>query len=194
MSNYPNFRESTSDEMLRAWDQYAHALTTIDETHRMIHDGFSYHCTSRTTVANGGDLDILLVNPAGSFPHMNGILFSLSDSPCDIKTYSGATTSAAGVVVTRWNRNLNSSNESKLIASTGPTITDLGTQIHDRFVPDAGGQGSKDVGLVTPNFGEEWILVPETEYIVRLTNNSGGSITVSMEMLWYEIGYDVGDD
>jgi hypothetical protein len=186
-----NFRGSTSDELMRAWDPFTHSLTMIGEKHRMIHDGFSYHCTDRAvSLANGADLDILLDNPAGNFPHINGILFSMGDSPCDLVSYEGVTTSASGTLAARFNRNRNSTNESAMLAYVGPTVTDLGLQVHDRFIPDAGGAGSNDVGVISPNFGEEWILKPATKYLVRLTNNSGGAITVGMEMLWYEVAYE----
>lgn len=185
------FRKSTTDEILRSWDAYSHSLTTIGEKHRMIHDGFSFHCTSRTaSLANLANLDILLDCPAGCFPHINGVLFSIEDSPIDIVTYEGTTTSSNGTAVPRFNRNRNSSNTSSMIAYSGPTVTGTGTQIHDRYVPPAGGVGSNDVGVVAPNFGEEWVLQPSTKYLVRLTNNSGAAITVAMEMLWYEIGYE----
>lgn len=178
-------------EDTRAMDAFAHALTTIDEPHRMVHDGFSFHATSRVvSLANAASHNILLAVPAGSFPHLRAMLVSLSDSPVDIESFEGTTTSADGTVITPFNRNRNSTNTPGVVLTHTPTISADGTQIHDRFVPDAGGQGSNDVGVVTPNLGEEWILAPSTKYLIRVTNNSGGAITISYEVLWYEIDYD----
>ena len=38
--------------------------------------------------------------------------------------------------------------------------------------------------------GSEWILKPETPWLIRLTNNSGATIDWSYEFSWYEISYD----
>ena len=185
------WRDSNNDEQLRSWDRYVHARCTIDHEHRMIHDGFAFHCTNRTVgVANGASADLLVSVPAGAYPHITAFIFSLSDSPIDLETYEGVTTSDDGTLLSRFNRNRNSSNTPTVEMFSAPTITDLGTRVHDRYVPDAGGQGSNQVGSLTPNLGEEWILRPATKYIVRLTNNSGGSLTYGMEALWYEVGYD----
>lgn len=185
------FRISNSDEERRSWDQRVHARTTIESTHRMIHDGFSFHATHRAaTLADTASFDVLIAVSAATFSHWNGLLYSLSDSPCDIETYEGTTTSADGTVITPYNRNRNSSNTPGAVLTHTPTITDLGTKIHDRFVPDQGGTGINDVGAISPNFGEEWITIPSTKYLMRLTNNSGAAITFTLEALWYEPNYE----
>lgn len=183
-------RQSAVRENRKAFDDYSCALTTIDSAHRNIHEGFSYHATGRVaSLANGASLEMLIVTGALCFPHINSALFSLADSPADIETYKDTTVSANGTEVPSWNRNLNSSNVAGCKLYSGPTITADGEQIHDRFIPDTGGTGINDVGTISPNFGEEWILTPSSNFMIRLTNNSGGAIQLSFEMLWYELGY-----
>jgi hypothetical protein len=187
-----NYRKAPSDENDFSWDPLVHARTVIESTHRMIHDGFSFHATGRVaSLANLASLELLITTGAACYPHISSALFSVSDAPLDIKTYKNTTVSASGSAVTINNRNLNSSNTPGLALYTGPTITGDGTQIHDRYVPAQGGTGVNQVGVITPDFGEEWILVPSSNYLVRLTNNSGGAVALSFEMLWYEPGYDI---
>jgi hypothetical protein len=74
---------------------------------------------------------------------------------------------------------------------TDPTVTDTGTQIHHVWVPPTGAGVGSSVGLSEVSFGEEWILKPSTDYILRITNGSGGAIDTWHEMLFYEVSYDV---
>jgi len=185
------FRVNPGDEEKFKFDGYTHAVTTITSDHRQVHDGMVFHITNRVaSLANAGEHDILVDVPAFTYPHIRAAIFSLSDSPCDIEAYEGTTTSADGSALTALNRNRNSTKTSSTTFYTGPTITGAGTQIHDRYVPDAGGQGSNQIGVITPTFGEEWILKPSTKYLLRLTNNSGGAITLSYEIIWYELSYE----
>ena len=184
------FRQSSTDEDRRSWDGYVHARTVIDHEHRMIHDGMAFHVTHRVaSLANGASFDILYSPPAFSFPHLTALLVSLADSPCDVLSYENVVTSDDGTALTPFNRDRNSTKTAQMGVTHSPTITDLGDLVHDRFVPDAGGQGSNSIGIITPNFGEEWILKPSTKMMTRVTNNSGGAITLTFEALWYEISY-----
>jgi hypothetical protein len=64
-----NFRANITRERLWAYDPYAHALTTISEEHRLIHDGMGYTVTRKhAAVANEGVSDILLAVPAVTYP------------------------------------------------------------------------------------------------------------------------------
>lgn len=190
MAHGRNWRNDLWDEALRCWDSIVHALTVMDHEHRMIHDGMAFHATHRTaSLANGGTLEGLIAVPAGAFPHMTGMLFTFGAGDLDIETFEGTTTSADGTAVNSFNRNRNSTNTPNIVLTHTPTITDDGTKIHDRLVPPTGAGVGNQEGVVSPNLGEEWILKPSTKYLVRVTNNSGGAIKVTMEILWYEPSY-----
>lgn len=176
-------------EEVMKFDDYAHAVALIDTNHRHVHDGFYFHASGRATLGIAGTLDLLLNVPAGCYPHVQDVLFNLGDAPADIGIYRGVTTSDDGTAVTVHNRNLNSSTTPEAVLTHTPTITDLGTQIHDRYIGDTGGTGINKIGAFTPSTGEEWVFAPGEKYLVRLTNNSGASMTVSYEAFWYEIGY-----
>jgi hypothetical protein len=184
------FRRSIVDENLRKFDPYAHAVTVIAEPHRHVHDGFFHHATGRVAaLANLADFEILLAVPAGVFPHFRADLFTLGDTPGDLNFYEGTTATDDGTVVPNFNRNRNSSRAAGMVITHTPTLTLDGTLLHTRLVPDVGGPGGNVGGAVSPDLGEEWILKPETNYLIRLTNNSGADIVVTYEIYWYELDY-----
>lgn len=185
--NINNDFRSIVDHEADKFDPLSRAVTTIEHEHRLSHIGLIWHSSDRATVANAASLDLLLTVPAFTYPHFRKAIFNLGDGPCDIKMYEGVTTSAAGTASPVFNRNRNSANTPNTVLTTGPTVTDLGTLIHDRFVGDPGGMGANQVGSLSAGLGEEWVLTPSTKYLVRITNNSGGDITVNYEIMWYEI-------
>jgi hypothetical protein len=115
--------------------------------------------------------DFLLVTAAGNFPHFQRLRFSFE----------------RGDIV--FNTNRNSSNTPAMKLYTGPTVTGVGTLIHTTYViptPVATG-ADKAIGIVGETNGEEWILAPSQKYLVRITNNSGATISYAYEALWYEL-------
>jgi hypothetical protein len=187
-----NFREHYADELQRAMDFRAHALTTIDEMHRMGHDGFVYHASGKVTgmIADNVD-DFLIVSAAGNFPHFQRLRFNFERGDIDIQVYEGTTVTDDGVEITAFNTNRNSSNTPAMKLYSGPTVSAAGTLVHTSWIvptPTDVGQ-DKSVGIVGETNGEEWLLAPSTNYMVRITNNSGATLAYAYEALWYEIGY-----
>ena len=185
-----NYRDSTIDEMLRAFDPYTHSFTTIKELHRLSHDGMVYHVSEKQTgLANAGVFDILLKVPAGVYPHFNRAEISVGAGDVDIVMYEGTTVSADGSAKSVQNVNGNSTRTASTTVSSGPTVTGVGTLRHTLWAPPTGAGVGSSVGLTNLGFGEEWLLKPLTNYLIRITNNSGGAIDFSYEILFYEVDY-----
>lgn len=177
-------------EEYRKFDQYAHAVTSIDEPHRMIHDGFMFSLEhSSASLANNGDLDLLITVPAGVFPHIRQTGVRVGDTPCTVHFFEGPTTSANGTALAVYNRNRNSDNTNDVTIYVGPTVSDDGTELVRRLLPASGGFFTPG-GASIQGFSEEWILAPSTDYLVRVTNESGAAIDLTVDILWYEIGYE----
>jgi hypothetical protein len=172
-----------------AFDQYARAICTIDESHRMAHDGFMYHASGKVTgLIDTGTAELLLSVPAATFPHLSRVRFDLGRGDVDLHAYEGTTTSADGTPISAFVTNRNSTNTPDLSLFSGPTVTGDGTLIHTGWVPPtATGTGLSADGVSNSTNGEEWLLKPSTKYLVRITNNSGATITYRYEILWYEI-------
>lgn len=184
-----NFRKDPVDERYRQYDPLVHALTVIQEQHRLIHDGMMFHATGQAAdvATPAGTYEILLDIPAGVYPHIQKVLWHIQGAPAELKVFEGTTTSASGGAVTEHNTNRNSANAAGMIVTTEPTVTGDGTLIHERYIPTSG----KDVGQVAGTLFEEWIFKPSTKYLIRLTNNSGAVCDLSWEIQWYEVGYEV---
>ena len=186
-----NWRDSKNDEELRKFDLYAHAVTTITEPHRMAHDGFMFHASGKVTGMIDANVDeFLLVTAAGNFPHIQRMRLDLGGGDVDIQSYEGATASNDGTPITTFNTNRNSSNTADMVLNSAPTLTGDGSLVHTTWAPPtANGVGQSAQGVSNIEAGEEWILKPGTKYLIRITNNSGGTIDYRWELLWYEIGY-----
>ncbi len=177
------FRRSNADENLRSWDPFAHALTTISEEHRLIHDGMFF--TARGIVPSipaAGTFDILL--KTGIIPpHFRKLVVTFDDGPVTIEFFEGTTVSADGVAASVINNNRMSSNVPLTGVFTGPTVTDPGTSLGALAEP--GGPASAE----GPEIGEELILASNTNYMVRITNGAAGAIQTSIKLGFYEISY-----
>lgn len=182
--NINNGFRSVVDGEADKFDGRSRAVTVIDEEHRLTHEGFVYHGTHRAAdLANDGVINLLLAVPAGAYPHLRKIVYHTEGGPIDIELFEGTTTSAAGTGITMFNRNRNSANTADTVVTYGPTITLDGTLIHDLYSP----AGGKDVGSDTNGLAEEWMLATNTQYLLRMTNKTGGIMDYSLELMFYEI-------
>ena len=190
-----NFRtQKAHDEEMRKFDPYVHAVTVIQEEHRLIHDGFYFSASGITlNVASGANLDLLIKMPAGSIGHLVLVEYALEDTPVDITFYEDVTVSADGTPVNIRNHNRVVANDTSGASMyEGPTITDLGTKLYERYIPNQGIGASGGATLVAGG-DREWVIGHPTEaktYVWRLTNNSGGIIDTSYHLSGYEIGYE----
>jgi hypothetical protein len=187
------FKKNVADEERRKFDEFAHAVTVIDEFHRMAHDGFVFHSSGKVTGMLDTEVDdFLVVTAAGNFPHFQRLRFSFGRGDIDVEVYEATTVSDNGTEITAiFNTNRNSANTAAMKLYTGPTVTGVGTLIHTTWlVPTTAGIGQSPAGLVGETNGEEWILAPSKNYLIRITNNSGATVDYAYEALWYEIGYE----
>ena len=184
------FRLDSRDEETFKFDKYAHAVTVIQEQHRLSHDGFMFHASGKVTgLANDATQDFLLAVPAGVFPHLQRFNLNLESGDIDVLMREAVTTSDDGAANGELNVNRNSSITPSSVLSLGPTVTDAGLLIHTQWVPPTGAGVGSSAGVLDIQNGEEWILKPATKYLFRVTNKSGGTIALRYEFVWYEVGY-----
>jgi len=190
MSHAP-FRRSRANLEAKSYDPYHYAQTVIDANHRLVHDGMFYSHTGKDeSWTNGATRNFYLSVPAGVFPHIQVMKLDFGRGDIDFVAYEGTTVSSSGTPLTAVNVNRASANTPSLSLSAEPTVTDTGTAIFTLWAPPTStGTGQSANGVEGVGQGSEWILNAGTNYLVRLTNNSGSTISWAHEFTWYEIDY-----
>lgn len=161
----------------------------ISSVHAHAHRGKVFHmAVKQTGLADTASAEFLIRVPAAIYPHVHRFRVNLSAGDVDIVQYEGATITAPGTPVSTFNTNRNSSNVPSTLIYGAPTVGADGTEIHRMWTPSMGtGIGQSQVGISDAEAGEEWILKPSTDYLMRITNNSGAALSFWAEMLWYEL-------
>lgn len=183
-----NFRKSRAEEEIRKFDSISHAITTNLEEERMVHDGFLFYASYREDgVGSGLTSEALFIPGADKSTHVKRLKISASLGPVSVDFFEAPTVTANGVVQT-----IVSANRANVIIPdsqlfANPTITSDGDNIGGLYVPG----GSIFEGVVgSTDTIEELIVAPNTPYLIRLTNETGGAINVGASIVWYEVGYE----
>ena len=164
-------------------DHTNEALKTQGEIHSKIHAGeFFTLAVKQLSLANSATLEILISVPATHSMHAR-FLGNVSGT-VSVLLSEAPTTSAAGIAATPQNRRRTGTPPTANVTITlGPTVTDDGTTLYDGVIPGGSILGS---GGSSGSF-EEWVLKPDTDYLVRLTNISGVTINVGQVIDFYEV-------
>ena len=165
-------------------DPFSGALGVIEQEHLQIHKGNLYTLGVRTTLANGGGAAVFLgIVPAGVFPHFRNITVTSTGGPLDVDLYEAPTVAANGTPLTALNNNRNSANTHGMLLYGNPTITDDGLLLEPVLIP-----GGKQTGSLGTDASNEWVLKQDTEYFIRVTNNTagGGTSEFTINTFWYE--------
>lgn len=160
------------------------AYAVIDWDHAMIHMGAGFTYNERHDgVAASGVLDHML--RTGPHPvHMRVLHIESDQAPVSVLYYRDPTVSATGAENPIGNNNFLSSNVSECKMFEGPTVTDVGTQVGTNLHPSIGGGGQS--GTVGTLAGGEWVLFPNTDYLIRFTNEDSQPTDVVFTFFWYE--------
>jgi hypothetical protein len=154
----------------------------------MIHDGFMFHVSGKVTGMIDTNVDDYLIIVGDEEMHLQKIGLTTERGNIDILAYEGTTVSDDGTALPSFNQNRQSALTPDGVIYTGPTVTGVGTLVHTNwFPPTATGTGLSAEGFVGESNGEEWILAPNTNYLIRITNNSGAEIDYRHEWQWYEV-------
>jgi hypothetical protein len=137
------------------------------------HDEFS------ASLANESTLTLLIRAPAvaAAFPGRRARLvidgFVGGTGVGVLQLFEGVDASADGTPRTPVNHARGNAHALSTLVFAAPTVNTDGTQL-----------SARGLGRQAPDL--EWSLQPETDYLVRLTNNSGSSVPCSIRALIYE--------
>ena len=163
------------------------AFRTIETEHAYIHEGIFYESYNKFTLAAGAKRVVTIKPAAGTYLHYRPTNLVTSADKVTIEFYEGATvTAATGTAATPSNHNRNSTLASKVTLIDAPTVTADGTKFAQVYIPGATGTGGTRTGASAGVSNSEWVLKPDTVYMIRVTNGSSGSNDIQVNFQWYE--------
>lgn len=168
---------------LAPYDAVSGAPYWLDVAHYEIHYGGMFHAEHAvTTVANGNTVDMLF--RTGDVP--DHTIFEVAvGGQSTVQLWESPTVNTVGTAVPSWNMNRVITRTANTLIYHTPTITATGAiTLVNRIIP-AGATAQTRVGGQSSK-GVEWVLAANKDYLLRITNTSGGNIPVSVVWEWYE--------
>lgn len=157
----------------------------IDAEHAYFYLGkfFDVHHYNNS-LGNGAGLNILFdIGTTTGYIHLSLISATVSSGPCRVFLFENTTVSALGTALSVINLNRASSNVSAIAVYHTPTITSDGTDIHSDFMPLGKDQGGSNIAA---GYENHMVLKPNTKYMFRVLNESGGIIKAAICIAWFE--------
>jgi len=134
-------------------------------------------------LANDASHDFLIVVGANQ---VLGLLGVSAAGSCEVSLYEAPVSTANGNLVTLTSKNRSTVGVPETRVYEGPAVAGgaEGVQLFHLFVPGMS-------ALVERSYGGgwnelDWILAPNTDYLVRVTNRSGWAIQLSFSLDWSE--------
>jgi hypothetical protein len=176
-------------------DPLVKSMPTTSTFHHLGHEGNVFiHSERHNGLASEATIDMLLRVPAGDATRQIHFRFNAKAKAntltldVDVLLYSGVTASADGTPDTQ----IASTNDaivktSGLLLFTGPTITDLGEyKGQGAMLGENKATGTQDMAV------PEFVMAPDgasaRDYLIRTTNNGGGTADILHNLFWYDTG------
>lgn len=175
----------TSSQVLQdlQFDTTTGALVTMDTIHHEVHEGelFTAEYTA-ASVADAGTVRMVFATGAKQ-PHLS--MSVNAGGNCQIYIYEGVTYTG-GTAVPVYNNNRLSTNTPTVSVKHTPSAGTAGTVaiVNGRLLPGGTSATTRVGGAVRPNV--EYALGTSTNYFMDVVNKSGGAITVTSILEWYE--------
>jgi hypothetical protein len=184
---YRDFGEWQAPVMsLAPFDAVSGAPYWLDVAHYEIHYGGMFHAEHTVAVVGNNAAVDMLFRTGDVADHT---IFEVAvGGQSTVQLWESPTISVTGTAVPSWNMNREITRTANTLIYHTPTITATGAiTLVNRIIP-AGATAQTRVGGQSSK-GVEWVLAPETDYLLRITNTSGGNIPISVVWEWYEGDY-----
>jgi len=160
-------------------DSLTSANRTIEIEHALSHDGRGFICTEVVSMASGATFDVLIVNPTSNFPHLRFWDWETTGAPATIELWEGPFTDVVTGTICPLNvTNRVSSNVTSVTLYGVSSVTlnnSLSTRLENHVLTGAKQEGGTQEGTAI-----EWIFNHDTDYLIRITNDSGGAIRAGL--------------
>lgn len=161
-------------------------LITIPAEHSKVHQGKMFSAGYYdSAVLNTNAINLLIQVPATHQVHV--YIKILSGGDALFTFYNGTTFSAAGTAITPVNHNFGSTNTANATITHTPTITDVGAQKWEEYIPGGSGSGAGATPGAVQNIATEQAVLTEGDYLFRLTNNAGSTQPLQIMVAFYEV-------
>jgi hypothetical protein len=148
----------------------------------MVHQGKAFVFSSKFTLAADSTIDFMGVTGATSDVHFRNYDITSLTGAVETTFYEGVTYSAAGTPASALNMNRTSLNAPTISIYGSPTVTSTGTTL-SVATSTAGGNKTGDT---TGSLPVEWILKPDTAYMLRVHNLDQQDADMTAVMFFYE--------
>lgn len=159
-------------------DDISHEMCFIAHEHHEIHEGSRFAATEYVSnLAHAGTRYYKIVTGANVVHFLPKISV---DNALIFQILEGSTVTVDGSALTFRNRNRGSANTALTTAFAGSTVTVDGTAIYNSLLGAAKAVGDS-------RSEDEWNLLPNTTYVLKLDNSPGTGVTdVSVNLDIYE--------
>ena len=156
----------------------------VDELSHAVHEGRAFTVSQEGTVAAGALVN-MLGRTGDKDVHFQGFQVSASDGNISVRLYEAPTITADGTPIVIIARNRANSLVPTHTVFAGPTVTTPGTVLEHSHVYSTGSQGSH-LSAGQGALSEDWVLKPNTDYLIQITNNGTVDLDFVAKFVWSE--------
>jgi hypothetical protein len=149
----------------------------LEPEHGAIHGGTHYVATLYDADLDSSSMSVMITTPVNStYIHF---IADVEANNSGVWTFSEAPNATGGTAMVSYNNKRTETTASPATITSNPTITSVGTVL-DRFIIGADGPGSNGSGGAVGH-RNEWLLAPETKYLVQFTaDNDNTKVVIRM--------------
>lgn len=175
--------------LIQAVENLTNSMKVMDNDHNYIHEGRLYTYNEKFDLATTASKVFAFTTPNGDLDiHYRPAIVSCSGDKLYIELLENNTLSAPGTnkLTSVFNANRKSSNTTSMQTfASGATIDSAGTVIKTNYIGGGTGVGGNTSGG-SIGVQNEVLLDQNKIYCVRITNGSGSTNTVHLQLQWYE--------
>lgn len=161
-------------------------IRVITEFQAAVHDGMAFSYTSHGTLAAGASASFLGVTGSKQV-HFDGLKIFISQGDLLLEFFENPTVSNNGTEQTMRRRNRANPNRPTITVYANPTVSATGILLEDENFPIIGQGANVESGSV--GLDEGWILMANSKYMIRITNNAATSTKYNVKFAWHEADY-----
>lgn len=168
-------------------DRFTGHAIQMNDDHANVHLGIAYSAWSYGSIANDGYVQLELTTPSASdaFVHLKKIELWAEELPWIFEILEAPTVTTGVTEFTPQNRLRSSDRAAMTTVKTNPTNVSGGTEVEGYMFGGGSGVGSTSSGS-NRDTALEIVLKPDTTYVIRAQNTSGGAANASLWIYFYE--------